>query len=78
MHWYAGVGGGVGSWSFDNNSNSDNGTFGLVAGDLGIEYDFDMPLQISLDFRPEIYFNSDTFRDNNFGPDVALGLRYRF
>lgn len=78
LHWYAGVGGGVGSWSFDNNSNSDNGTFGLVAGDLGIEYDFDMPLQISLDFRPEIYFNSDTFRDNNFGPDVALGLRYRF
>lgn len=78
FYWYAGVGGGVGSWSFDTNSNSDNGTFALVAGDLGIEYDFDIPLQVSLDFRPEIYFNSDAFRKNNFGPDVALGLRYRF
>jgi opacity protein-like surface antigen len=78
FHWYAGVGGGVGSWSFDTNSNSDSGTFALGAGDLGIEYDFDIPLQISLDFRPEIYFNSDAFRDNNFGPDVALGVRYRF
>lgn len=78
FYWYAGVGGGVGSWSFDNNSNNDNGTFALVAGDLGIEYDFDVPLQISLDFRPEIYFNSDVFRENNFGPDIALGLRYRF
>ena len=78
LNWYAGVGGGVGNWSFDTNSNSDNGTFALVAGDLGIEYDFDFPLQISLDFRPEIYFNSDAFRDNNFGPDLALGVRYRF
>ena len=78
FHWYAGVGGGAGSWSFDINSNKDNGTFALVAGDLGIEYDFDIPLQVSLDFRPEIYFNSDAFRANNFGPDVALGLRYRF
>lgn len=78
LHWYAGVGGGVGSWSFDTNSKSDSGTFALVAGDLGIEYDFDIPLQVSLDFRPEIYFNSDAFRETNFGPDVALGLRYRF
>lgn len=78
FHWYAGVGGGVGSWRFDTNLNSDNGTFALVTGDLGIEYDFDIPLQVSLDFRPEIYFNSNAFRENNFGPDLALGLRYRF
>ncbi|MBP6754549.1 MAG: hypothetical protein KA210_00265 [Bacteroidia bacterium] len=78
FHWYAGVGGGVGSWRFNTNLNSDNGTFALVTGDLGIEYDFDIPLQVSLDFRPEIYFNSNAFRENNFGPDLALGLRYRF
>ncbi len=78
FHWYAGVGGDVGSWRFNTNLNSDNGTFALVTGDLGIEYDFDIPLQVSLDFRPEIYFNSNAFRENNFGPDLALGLRYRF
>jgi hypothetical protein len=78
FNWYAGVGGGVGSWSYDNNNNNDNGSFALVAGDLGIEYNFDVPIQLSLDFRPEIYFNSDDFRDDNFGPDIALGIRYRF
>lgn len=88
FNWYAGVGGGVGTWSYDNNNNNNNnnfnngiddsGTFALVAGDIGIEYNFDVPLQLSLDFRPEIYFNSDDFRENNFGPDIALGIRYRF
>ncbi len=78
FNWYAGIGGGVGSWSYDNNNNNDNGSFALVAGDLGIEYNFDVPIQLSLDFRPEIYFNSDDFREDNFGPDIALGIRYRF
>lgn len=78
FHWYAGVGGGAGSWSYDKKGSSDSGAFVFVAGDLGIEYDFDIPLQISLDIRPEIYFNSDSFRSNNFGPDIALGIRYRF
>lgn len=78
FYWYAGVGGGLGSWNYDQNGNSDNGTFVFVAGDIGIEYNFDIPLQLSLDFRPELYFNSDAYRDNNFGPDIALGIRYRF
>ena len=30
------------------------------------------------DFRPELYFNSDDFREDNFGPDIALGIRFRF
>ena len=78
FNWYAGFGGGVGTWSFDNNDNNDKGTFVLVAGDIGIEYNFDIPLQLSLDFRPELYLNSDDFREDNFGPDIALGIRYRF
>jgi hypothetical protein len=78
FNWYAGVGGGIGSWNYDRNSISDNGTFAFVAGDVGIEYDFDIPLQISLDVRPELYFNSDAFRENNFGPDIAIGVRYCF
>ncbi|HJR99427.1 MAG TPA: hypothetical protein VJ780_00725 [Flavobacterium sp.] len=77
FNWYAGVGGGVGNW---NNKNiDDNGTFAFVAGDLGIEYAFDeAPIQLSLDIRPELYFNSDDFRDDNFGPDIALGIRFQF
>jgi hypothetical protein len=82
FNWYAGLGGGVGSWSTDyygpgNRHYDDDGTFLFVAGDLGIEYNFDIPLQLSLDFRPEIYF-SDDYRGDNFGPDIALGIRYKF
>ncbi|RKS13999.1 hypothetical protein [Flavobacterium sp. 120] len=84
FNWYAGVGGGVGSWSYDNDFNNNNdiddsGAFVFVAGDLGIEYNFnEAPIQLALDIRPELYFNSDNFREDNFGPDLALSIRYRF
>ncbi|CAM3534692.1 hypothetical protein FLGE108171_01975 [Flavobacterium gelidilacus] len=83
FNWYAGVGGGIGSWSYDrkigNDRYKDNGTILFVAGDLGIEYNFrEAPIQLSLDIRPELYFNSDNYRSDNFGPDIALGIRYRF
>ena len=83
FNWYAGVGGGVGSWSYDrkigNDRYEDSGTILFVAGDLGIEYNFkEAPIQLSLDIRPELYFNSDDYREDSFGPDIALGIRYRF
>ena len=82
FNWYAGVGAGLGSWSYDGPGNADNdGVFILAAGDLGIEYNFDIPLQLSLDIRPEFYLNNsgdNKFRKDNFGPDIALGIRYRF
>jgi opacity protein-like surface antigen len=82
FNWYAGVGGGVGSWRYDQSGVSEHGTILLAAGDLGIEYNFqEAPIQLSLDFRPEFYFNntgSNQFRENSFGPDIALGIRYRF
>jgi hypothetical protein len=78
FYWYAGVGGGLGSWNYDYNGASDNGTILFAAGDIGIEYNFDIPLQLALDFRPELYFNSDDYREDNFGPDVALSIRYKF
>lgn len=79
FNWYAGVGGGIGSYSADRGPgfNDEDGTFLLAAGDIGIEYNFDIPLQLALDFRPEIYFG-DEFRDDDFGPDLALSIRYRF
>lgn len=79
FNWYAGVGAGVGSYSYDFGGEKQSGAFFLAAGDLGIEYNFkEAPIQLSLDFRPEFYTNSDKFRENSFGPDIALGIRYRF
>jgi len=79
LNWYAGIGGGAGSWRYnDNNGNDYNGTFAFVAADLGIEYNFDFPLQLSLDIRPEFYLNSGSYVDDNYGTDVALGVRYTF
>jgi hypothetical protein len=81
FYWFAGIGGGIGSYSIDKVppgfDGDDSGTFLVAAGDIGIEYNFDIPLQISLDIRPELYFG-DEFRDDNFGPDIALGLRFQF
>lgn len=78
FNWYAGVGAGLGSRDFDSHPNhrhGGNGVFGLIAGDIGIEYDFDFPLLLSLDFRPEIGF--DDYNDD-LGFDIALGIRYQF
>ncbi|MBW8242154.1 hypothetical protein K1F50_05040 [Muricauda oceani] len=72
FNWYVGAGGGVGS--FDAGEN--DGAFALIAGDIGIEYDFNIPLLISLDMRPEIGFN-DNYSDD-LDLDIALGLRYQF
>ncbi len=80
FNWYVGAGGGVGSIS-DNRRNvvqRDDQTFIFLAGDIGIEYNFDIPLLISLDFRPEIGFINDNDDFDNFSPDIALGLRYQF
>ncbi len=77
FNWYLGAGGGVGAYDFDNvpNNVDDSETFFFAAGDIGIEYDFDIPLLISLDFRPEIGFG-DFNDDLDF--DIALGIRYQF
>lgn len=78
FNWYAGAGGGLGSYSYDNyyNDNSDyDETFVFVAGDVGLEYSFDFPLLLSLDFRPELGFG-DNNDDLDF--DIALGVRYQF
>ncbi|MBT8253754.1 MAG: hypothetical protein KJN68_07270 [Bacteroidia bacterium] len=77
FNWYAGVGGGFASYSIDNlpAGSDDSDTALLAAGDIGIEYDFNIPLLISLDFRPEIGFG-DFNDDLDF--DIALGIRYQF
>jgi hypothetical protein len=66
--WYAGVGGSAIFYS-------SNAIFGVV-GNLGIEYNFHIPLRLSLDIRPGFYFGNDW---NGFGfGAAALGVRYTF
>jgi len=80
FNWYYGVGGGLGSADFPNFPNNDDigGLFIFGAGNIGIEYDFDIPLVISLDFRPEIgLIGYDGFSDT-FDFDIGLGIRYQF
>ncbi|MEM6719436.1 MAG: hypothetical protein AAF611_08990 [Bacteroidota bacterium] len=72
FNWYVGAGAGIGSYDAPN----DDGTFALAAGNIGIEYNFDFPLLLSLDMRPELSFD-DTYSDD-LDLDIALSIRYQF
>ncbi len=74
FNWYVGVGGGLASLSADDDLFDDE-TALFVAGDIGIEYSFEIPLLISLDFRPELGFGKI---NDDLDFDIALGLRYQF
>ncbi|WP_396589789.1 hypothetical protein [Allomuricauda sp. R78024] len=80
FNWYYGVGGGLGSVDFEPipNGEDNDGLFVFAAGDIGVEYNFDIPLLLSLDFRPEIGLLGYGGFDNDFDFDIALGIRYQF
>jgi hypothetical protein len=84
FNWYVGVGGGLGSYNFKdkdndfNNGNDYRDTFLFAAGDIGIEYNFEIPLLISLDFRPELGFGDSNYNNDGLDLDIALSLRYQF
>jgi hypothetical protein len=75
-HWYMGVGGGGGIYGFKEPC-----WFAGVVGHIGIEYDFWFPLQLSLDWRPNIGVSNA--HKNWFNPwglydGISLGIRYKF
>ncbi|MDR0228419.1 MAG: hypothetical protein LBI72_05070 [Flavobacteriaceae bacterium] len=81
FNWYAGPGAAVGTYNYKyydghGKKYSDNGTFGLLTGVVGIEYTFDIPIQVALDVRPEIYLN-DSYRDGVYA-DFGIAVRYKF
>lgn len=78
-HWYMGVGAGAGMYNFKAPLV---GYVGAV-GHIGIEYDFWFPMQLSVDYRPNIgvAFGKDV--KTNFNLDglisgITLGIRYLF
>lgn len=84
FNWYAGPGAGIASYSYDDYRGPDNKrfddseTFVFIAGQIGIEYNFDIPLMLSLDFRPEYGFGNDIYDNDDLDFDIALGVRYQF
>lgn len=71
FNWYAGAGAGIGSIKAAGVSE----TFLFATGDIGIEYNFEAPILLSLDYRPEFGFN-DSYKGLN--SDIALSVRYQF
>ncbi len=72
FNWYAGVGGALGI--------HDSSYFGVgVLGQVGIEYNFNIPLQVSVDYRPGLYFAPKASNIFHPGYDgVCLAARYKF
>ncbi len=73
FNWYVGPGA---SLKFYNDNSDDGSGVGLgIGGQIGIEYNFDFPLQLSLDARPmwDVLYSGGGFHDW-----VALGIRYKF
>jgi hypothetical protein len=73
FNWYAGFGGGVGTWKVK--ALDESSTVVVATGVVGIEYSFEFPLLLSLDIRPEFGFN-DAY--DGLNSDIALGIRYQF
>jgi hypothetical protein len=81
LYWYAGCGGGLGSWNtadhYTNGYGDDNGIFIIATGDIGIEYHFEnIPIQLAIDGRPGLIFNN--YEKNDFGFNAGLAVRYKF
>ena len=78
-NWYLGVGAAGGFYGLFNDVDW-KGAYVGVAGQVGIAYDFWFPLQLSLDYRPNIGVHfGDNVRFNDHGfYGITLGIRYRF
>lgn len=70
--WFAGVGANLGLY---NGTDPDHDGFGLgIAAQAGLEYNFSIPLQLTLDIRP----GWSLIGYSGFDYGIALGIRYRF
>ena len=75
FNWFAGAGGGLGSFKSKTDVVEVSSTGVFLSGNVGVEYHFDIPIQLALDVRPEIGFD-DIYDD--FGFDLGLSIRYKF
>ena len=76
VNWgfYAGPGASVALWK---NSDDENTVYAGFVGNVGLEYTFSFPLQLSVDFRPRLMFGDGGVRGD--GPfSLGVGVRYAF
>ena len=72
--FYAGPGASVALWK---NSDDENTVYAGFVGNVGLEYTFSFPLQLSVDFRPRLMFGDGGVRgDRPFS--LGVGVRYAF
>ncbi len=77
-NWYVGPGVGLG---YGFGSGWENAFRVSVGGQLGVEYNFGIPLNLSLDWRPMVNvlgFGNSSYHWYNGFSSIALGIRYRF
>ena len=72
--FYAGPGASVAVWE---NGKAENVVYAGVVGNVGLEYIFDFPLQLSISLRPRLMFGDGKVRDNGL-LSLGLGFRYMF
>ena len=75
-NWNLGVGAGLGIYGFKAPA-----VYAGVVGHVGISYDFWFPMQLSLDYRPNIGIVGGeglTFNTSGLYSGITLGVRYLF
>jgi hypothetical protein len=76
-NWSLGVGAGAGIHGFKQPF-----WYAGVVGHVGVEYNFWFPLQLSVDWRPNVgvagYHNTVIFNGTGLYAGVTIGVRYRF
>ena len=75
LNWYAGPGAGLSM--FSGKKGYGNYTGISVGGQVGLGYNFRVPVQLTLDTRPMWALSAKDGVDA-FGWGIALGVRYRF
>lgn len=78
LNWYAGPGAAVGL-TYGSGWLGGNGVYVGIAGQVGIEYNFDtLPLQLSLDYRPTIFVVKPSWMSFGSYDGICLAARYKF
>lgn len=76
LQWYYGIGGGIGSYTYKDNSHKDSDIYLSVDGVLGLDYKFNgAPINIALDWKPSFDITPDQGLDFE---GVGLSLRFAF
>ncbi len=77
LYWYIGPGAGLGIYNYNYDViGDDSGIFLNAFGQLGIEYYFDIPLQLSFDLQPRISIINNY--NDLFDMGAGVALRYVF